>query len=157
MELIRNRNGWLESNTHRQCTNCLEIFEKLESNTMRICKKCNTARGKTQSALMKMYRRAKARAKERGVDFSITPEDIVIPDNCPILNIPLYCTTGKSGAFRNSPSLDRIDPTKGYISGNVWVISQRANSMKSNASPEELKQFAQWISDNYGLPNTEQG
>ena len=69
MELIRNRNGWLESNTHRQCTNCLEIFEKLESNTMRICKKCNTARVKTQSALMKMYRKLKLGLKNEVLIF----------------------------------------------------------------------------------------
>jgi hypothetical protein len=39
----------------------------------------------------------------------------------------------------NSPSLDRIDNTKGYVPGNVWVISWRANDLKRNATLEELK------------------
>jgi len=33
----------------------------------------------------------------------------------------------------------------GYIPGNVWVISNKANSMKLNATPEELRQFSQFF------------
>ena len=148
MEFKRNRNGWLVSETHRQCTNCLEMFEKNLGNTMRICAKCNTARVKSQSATMKMYRRAKSRAKDKNLPFTIVPLDIVIPAACPILDLPLYCTTGASGAFSNSPSLDRIIPTSGYVPGNIRVISQQANAMKYNASPEHLLQFAKWVINN---------
>jgi hypothetical protein len=45
----------------------------------------------------------------------------------------------------NSPSLDRIDNTKGYIKGNIMVISNKANTMKNNATPKELTKFARWI------------
>ena len=41
--------------------------------------------------------------------------------------------------IENSPSLDRIDPTKGYVKGNVWIISHKANVFKSYATHEELK------------------
>lgn len=37
-----------------------------------------------------------------------------------------------------SPSLDRIDSSKGYVKGNVRVISARANMLKNNATVEEL-------------------
>lgn len=146
-ELVPNRNGWLESATRRQCTNCFEIFDKNANHTMRICKKCNTARVKSQSAQMKMYRRAKARASERGLEFNIDPDDVVIPNICPILGTPIYVTTGRSGAFDNSPSLDRIDNALGYVKGNVWVISQLANAMKASANNAQLLKFAEWINN----------
>ena len=58
-------------------------------------------------------------------------------------------TKGKSWRRKYSPSLDRIDPNKGYVKGNVQVISRLANIMKSNASPEELRAFANWVNTNY--------
>jgi len=100
-----------------------------------------------------MHQRAKQRSKELGRDFNIEVSDIVIPDVCPVLGIPLNMNCGRSGAYRNSPSLDRIDNTKGYVKGNIQVISQLANAMKCHASNEELHRFAQWILSN--IPATE--
>ena len=91
---------------------------------------------------------ARGRAKKYGIEFNLDISDIVIPNVCPILNIPLQRGIGKGCKLDSSPSLDRINPKKGYIKGNVWVISQKANAMKSNASSEELKLFAKWIIDN---------
>ena len=84
-----------------------------------------------------MLSRAKYRAKQRGHEFTITKDDIVIPDKCPLLGIPLI--KNKTIQKGNSPSLDRKDPTKGYIKGNVWVISNRANTLKNDATIQELK------------------
>jgi hypothetical protein len=95
----------------------------------------------------------KSRAKKTNVEFSLTEEDISIPELCPILKIPIkkqYTNKGKTGPRRNSPSVDRIDNTKGYIKGNVHVISNQANIMKSSATPQELLQFAYWIILTYG-------
>jgi hypothetical protein len=95
----------------------------------------------------------KSRAKKSNIEFDLTEADIVIPTHCPILNIPIkkqYTIKGKTGPRSNSPSLDRIDNAKGYIKGNVHVISNQANIMKSSASPEELLQFAFWVILTYG-------
>lgn len=83
---------------------------------------------------------AKKRAKAKGVSFSITADDTLIPEKCPLLGIPL----ARSAGFRSasSPSLDRVRPELGYVPGNVWVISYRANMIKNDASLEELKQIA---------------
>jgi|688.fasta_scaffold192409_5 hypothetical protein len=86
-----------------------------------------------------MWSRAKYRAKQKGLDFTIEQKDIIIPDKCPLLGIPLECHRGKGSQQGNSPSLDRIDPTKGYIKGNVWVISNRANTLKNDATLQELE------------------
>lgn len=83
------------------------------------------------------YWQAKKRAKENGFEFSITPDDIVIPEICPLLQIPIFRNVGVLGG--NSPSLDRIDSSRGYISGNVWVISHRANAIKNNSTIKEMK------------------
>jgi hypothetical protein len=75
-----------------------------------------------------LYQRAKARAKKAGIEFSIELSDIIVPTLCPIFNIPL--SISEKQRSNSSPSLDRIDASKGYIKGNVWVISWRANHLK---------------------------
>lgn len=82
---------------------------------------------------------AKRRSFKKGLEFNIEPKDIHIPKKCPILKVPLICST------RYSPSIDRIYPNKGYIKGNIAVISALANSMKANATPQELLIFAKNI------------
>lgn len=89
---------------------------------------------------------AKARARSKNLEFNIDVSDIVVPQFCPLLGIPVFINEGKKVCKPNSPSLDRIDSTKGYIKGNVWVISLKANTMKSNATLEEMKTLVNnWI------------
>jgi hypothetical protein len=84
-----------------------------------------------------LFGTAKRRAKRDDLLFTITKDDIRIPELCPLLGIPLKVHCGRPGD--GSPTLDRIDNTKGYIPGNVWVISYKANTIKSNASLQELE------------------
>ena len=84
-----------------------------------------------------LCRNAKRRARDRNLEFRLCPEDIVIPKYCPLLGVRLAPGTRENKEC--SPTLDRIDPTKGYTPDNVWVISHRANSLKSNASFDELR------------------
>jgi hypothetical protein len=96
---------------------------------------------------------AKSRAKKKGLDFNIDKSDINVPIVCSILGIPIikeYKKGTKGGPTSNSPSLDRIDNLKGYVKGNVRVISHKANTMKHNATPEELIKFALWVFATYG-------
>ena len=82
---------------------------------------------------------AKRRASIKNIDFNITEEDIEIPTICPILEVPLVI--GTKGDYEYSPSLDRIDNSKGYVKGNIRVISKKANSMKNSATIAELQAF----------------
>jgi hypothetical protein len=92
----------------------------------------------------KMWISAKDRAKRDDVPFTILEDDIVIPEYCPIFKNLKLCPSGNySGvAELNSPSLDRIVPDLGYVLGNIWVISNKANTMKNGASKGDLKEFA---------------
>lgn len=87
-----------------------------------------------------MWSTAKFRANKFGWDFDITPEDIVIPEYCPVLSVKLEIAEGKQDY--NSPSLDRVDTTRGYTKDNIRVICWRANRLKSDATPEELHMLA---------------
>jgi hypothetical protein len=91
-----------------------------------------------------MLRRARRRAREKGLAFDIDANYLrsVVPSHCPILGVELAWSTRRLNGdttLPNSPSLDRIDPTKGYVKGNVWIVSARANRIKNDATHEELK------------------
>jgi len=90
-----------------------------------------------------MFGVVRDRAKKHGIEFNITRDDIIIPTHCPILGIPLFNTPRKQ--TDNTPSLDRIDNTKGYIKGNVHVISLRANRIKNDSTLAELELIVDYL------------
>ena len=95
----------------------------------------------TQSSI---YERAKNNAKKNNHDFDLEIKDIDIPTNCPYLNIELVYNK-KYSKYDNYFSIDRIDSSKGYVKGNIQVISKLANTMKNNATTEQLITFAKNI------------
>ena len=90
-----------------------------------------------------LYIRLKSRAKKKGVDFTIEESDLVIPEMCPFLGISLYFTKGRQ--TNNTPSVDRRDNSKGYIKGNVAVMSNKANSMKNSLNKELIQKFLKYM------------
>jgi len=90
-----------------------------------------------------LWRSAKQRAKKQNKEFTISVDDIKIPTYCPILGIPLIINK-KQHKF-DSPSIDRIDNSKGYIKENIAVISYRANQLKSNGTFLELRSIVNYI------------
>ena len=100
-----------------------------------------------------LHSNIKSRAKRIGIEFNLDWQDIEIPIICPVLGIPILTGTNegmKTGPTPNSPSVDRIDNNKGYVKGNIQVLSHKANTMKNSASPEQLLRFANWIMNIYG-------
>lgn len=91
----------------------------------------------------------KPRALRAGVAWEYDAiEGMEVPTVCPVLGIPLI--RGVQVLSMNSPSIDRIVPERGYVKGNLQVISQLANGMKQNATPEQLRAFAKWVTTTYG-------
>ena len=99
-----------------------------------------------------MVYEARKRAKKFGLDCTITPKDIVIPEFCPILGLKLE--RGKVDKNRdNTPSLDRVFPEKGYVPGNIAVMSYRANRIKNNGTAAEHRLIADWMDSFQEVPN----
>lgn len=92
-----------------------------------------------------MWYDAGRRARQQKVPFTLTKEDITIPNKCPVLGMTLKQGVGKP--LPSSPTLDKIIPELGYVLGNIKVISYRANSLKSDASLEELKKIVNYIEE----------
>ena len=104
----------------------------------------NNKRERRKDVRKSLLEAAQNRARTKSLPINITLDDIIVPDLCPVLMIPLQkSTTGRANP--DSPSLDRIIPELGYVKGNIQVISNKANSMKNNATKEELVRFANWI------------
>lgn len=95
------------------------------------------------------YSSAQKRAQALNLNFNLTCAFIesISPDYCPILNKPLKYGGGEK--TNESPALDRINPEKGYIRGNVQIVSLLANLMKSNATEKDMLAFAEWVFKNY--------
>lgn len=119
------------------CPACLEdrkTYWKKHKNRLR---KIVNARYAGLTTEKRMWIAAKCRALRGGLPFSITPADIHIPEFCPVFGTRMERAKGK--ATDVSPSLDKIIPELGYVAGNVWVISHRANRLKHDATLTELE------------------
>jgi hypothetical protein len=84
---------------------------------------------------------AREKARKQGVPFSLTENDVSIPELCPALGFALY-SIGKPGGGGNTPTLVLADPQRGFVPGNVAVVSAVAARLMSNATPEELARIA---------------
>ncbi len=111
------------------------------------CQECNRAymapyqrERRRRHPARTMFERARRRARQRSVPFTLTPTQIAIPRSCPALGVPIVIGAVRSDA---SPSLDRVQPDLGYVPGNIRVLCDRANRAKSNLSLPELKQRAE--------------
>jgi hypothetical protein len=141
--------AWPEG--HKECTDCRKVkplneFHKQSSGVMGRTSKC----GRCRSDIMKDKRSrdiphsllygAKVRAEKKGIPFELDIEDIVVPDVCPVLLTPFT-----KGNTDTAASLDRLDASKGYVKGNVNVISRKANRIKNNASVGDLQRVVAWM------------
>jgi hypothetical protein len=87
---------------------------------------------------------ARGRAKRKGVPFSITREYLrsICSDTCPVFGWALNYASTRLGP--DSATIDRIDPKVGYVAGNIAVISHKANTIKQDATPDQIFAVAAW-------------
>jgi hypothetical protein len=112
------------------------------------CKNLQARNMSTKDGHMKqILKGVRQRAKQHNIPFNLTLEYLkTLPsDTCPALGLSLNWGIRTQHTTAQSPSLDKINPIMGYTIGNVQWLSHKANAMKQNATPSQLKQFAQWI------------
>lgn len=91
-----------------------------------------------------MWRRAVSRAALRGFDLDITVDDLLpLPKKCPVLGIALRLSRGPQDP--HAYSLDRIENKKGYVVGNIIVMSYKANRLKNDGTAQEHEAIARWM------------
>lgn len=129
----------------KKCGKChiIKKFEEFRKNKNSafgysyFCRLCDKQRVYTRDKRKVLLNAAKKRSKDSNLEFNLELDDIILPKKCPILGIKLQFNIGK--AEDNSYSIDRINNTKGYIKGNIQIISFKANTIKNNASLLEIE------------------
>ena len=102
--------------------------------------------------LRQLIRKSKQRARRARVDHNLDLDYLfnILPDCCPYLGTQFHweakINCGNRGAHPHSPSIDRIDSSKGYVKGNVAIVSHRANAIKHNATEQELFRIGRAVS-----------
>lgn len=130
-----------------------------EANGKYLCPTCTVAKNKRRAASWKARyernpvtywatraaSRIRNRTAKKGTEVGLTPKDIVaafpVDRRCPVFGRPFVF--GEQSPW--SPSVDRKDPSVGYVPGNIQIISVRANQLKSDATADELQQVADWV------------
>lgn len=97
----------------------------------------------------RLWNAARKRARKKNLEFNLKFSEVDIPDRCPILGIELHKTVKarkkSQTAEDNSPSIDRIDSSKGYVAGNIEIISWRANNLKNDGTADEHEKIADFL------------
>lgn len=95
-----------------------------------------------KKTILEKLRMTRGNCKRSGIEFNIKLNDMINPDWLYV--DPVFGNKWESkGDY--SPSIDRIDPNKGYIPENVQIISWRANRLKFNALPSEIHQLSNFL------------
>lgn len=93
-----------------------------------------------------ILRNKRGNKKKERSQLSIEYYKTLIVDTCPLLGLKLTYENFEGRMPDNYATLDKIDPNGGYVEGNVHIVSFRANTLKSNATLEELKMIINnWI------------
>lgn len=145
----------------------LVVGQNLRDKKSKSCFKCSSLKGDNnpsrKAAMIKhgkileskasWYKRATAiyrRCRDNKIEFGFSSaSELAVylseidPKYCPVFGFLMI--DGNRGFDRYAPSVDRIDPRRGYVRDNIQIISMKANTMKDNATPEELVRFANWI------------
>jgi hypothetical protein len=92
------------------------------------------------------WRRIIQNAVLRGYKFDLTPEDVWAAyeqqnGKCALTNLSIQFFPDYNRVHLQTASLDRIDSSLGYVKGNIQIVHQVVNPMKSYLTDEEFVAF----------------
>lgn len=134
-------------------TDCIECYEKFTPIEQKNRDFLSKERHRQSDLIYKysygfkrrMFTSARLRARQRGLDFNLEYSDIIIPEFCPVLGIPI--ASSKGGTSDGSPTLDRIDNKGGYTKDNVRIISWKANSLKRDGKVLDFERIVFYMKE----------
>lgn len=135
--ISRPKTGTLSSNKKALKEKSENRFRRIYSISKKDFENLSFEEQKLHKRKSKMFRKLKTQSGPRQSKFDLVFEDIEWPTHCPILKIELDYSLNKRAKF-NTPSFDKVIPSKGYVRGNVYIISAKANFLKNNSSYEEV-------------------
>tara|TARA_B110000503_G_C6994375_1_gene348768 strand:- start:137 stop:769 length:633 start_codon:yes stop_codon:yes gene_type:complete len=135
---LKKDRGWVAQDRSRRYTSC------------KICERVTASERYRINGIHQRYNSIRNNAKKKNIVFKISKEYLAklfaeAPDKCPIFGTKLgivdYSPGNRdnTGDFRNSSfSIDRIVPELGYVEGNLIIVSDLANRIKNNATPDQV-------------------
>ena len=87
----------------------------------------------------------RVKARKNGVPFDLVEDDLLLPERCPVFGTLMVLAPGRQND--QTPSVDRIVPSVGYVRGNIVIVSLRANRLKNDATPAEMRLLAVFYSN----------
>lgn len=93
-------------------------------------------------------RNLRVRAEKNGLEYLMNPAMLraIWTDECPVFKVPF-----EFGHHHYRPSIDRIVPSRGYVPGNIRLISMLANQVKSDATTAQVYQVFKWMEKQHEL------
>jgi hypothetical protein len=134
----------------------LFVLRKERRNKYRnICKVCYSAnqrinyyKRKKDSPFIMRHQKMVSSTKQRNIPYNLTPEFLkfIWTGFCPVSGEEIFFPEVEEDRVdENAAELDRFDPSKGYIKGNVTWISRKYNRKKLDSSLEELENLVAWM------------
>ena len=133
--------GWKDKDGNTRFSRCKD------------CERKRIIRDYRKRPYIQIYSAIKIRAKRKNIPFKISQEYLKnlllnAPKKCPALGIKMTISAAHPNASRiksdSSPSVDRIIPEKGYVEGNLVVVSDLANKIKTDATPDQIRKVADY-------------
>jgi hypothetical protein len=93
---------------------------------------------------------AKGRSKKKAIPFDLTNEwaESIWTGKCALTGIEFVLGQRGHGPKRLSPSIDRIEPAKGYVPDNCRFILHAVNALKQDGTDAEMMEIARAIVQN---------
>ena len=123
-------------NTIYKCNSCFITLCNTKKTKYRKEKTVGSARH-----LEDLVESARQRARKFNLPFTLKVQDLreIITTHCPVFDFKFEINKQNTkNNWETSPSLDRVVPSKGYVKGNIIIVSLLANSIKSSATPTQI-------------------